>query len=108
MAKLDLPITLQHHPVVLEEQARWAADIQLRIADWILKAASAFSAGELDPRYGALVGFIDSHRDRFGVELVAVSTSSDVGGSTPAAGQADGATVMAGAVQGRQYREREP
>jgi len=33
MAKLDLPITLQYHPIVLEEQARRAADIQLRIAD---------------------------------------------------------------------------
>jgi hypothetical protein len=33
MAKLDPPITLQHHPVALEEQARRAADIQLRIAD---------------------------------------------------------------------------
>jgi Protein of unknown function (DUF1003) len=30
----DLPIPL-HNPVVLEERARRAADIQLRIADWI-------------------------------------------------------------------------
>ena len=35
MAHLKLPVTLQHHPVVLEEQARRAASLQLRIADWI-------------------------------------------------------------------------
>jgi uncharacterized membrane protein len=43
MAKLDLPITLQHHPVVLEEQARRAADIQLRIADWITAFAGSMN-----------------------------------------------------------------
>ena len=43
MAKLDLPITLQHHPVVLEEQARRAADIQLRIADWITGFAGSMN-----------------------------------------------------------------
>ena len=32
---MALPAKLPHHPVVLEEQARRAADIQLRIADWI-------------------------------------------------------------------------
>jgi uncharacterized membrane protein len=31
---MALPAKLPHHPVVLEEQARRAADIQLRIADW--------------------------------------------------------------------------
>src|SRR5207247_10786913 len=43
MAKLDLPITLQHHPVVLEEQARRAKDIQLRIADWITGFAGSMN-----------------------------------------------------------------
>jgi hypothetical protein len=33
MARLDLPITLKRHPVVLQEQERRAADIQLQIAD---------------------------------------------------------------------------
>ena len=32
---MALPAKLPHHPVVLEEQAQRAADIQLRIADWI-------------------------------------------------------------------------
>jgi hypothetical protein len=32
---MALPIKLPHNPVVLQEQARRAADIQLRIADWI-------------------------------------------------------------------------
>ena len=32
---MALPIRLEHHPVVLEEQARRAADFQLRIADKI-------------------------------------------------------------------------
>jgi Protein of unknown function (DUF1003) len=43
VAKLDLPITLQHHPVVMEEQARRAADIQLRIADWITGFAGSMN-----------------------------------------------------------------
>src|SRR5579862_7365706 len=43
MAKLDLPITLQHHPVVLEEQAWRAADIQLRVADWITAFAGSMN-----------------------------------------------------------------
>jgi uncharacterized membrane protein len=43
MAKLDLPITLQHRPVVLEEQTRRAADIQLRIADWITGFAGSMN-----------------------------------------------------------------
>src|ERR1700736_3117708 len=43
MAKLDLPITLQHHPVVLEEQAQRAADIQVRIADWITNFAGSMN-----------------------------------------------------------------
>ena len=32
---MALPAKLPQHPVVLEEQAQRAADIQLRIADWI-------------------------------------------------------------------------
>jgi uncharacterized membrane protein len=43
MAKLDLPIAFQHHPVVLEEQTRRAADIQLRIADWITTFAGSMN-----------------------------------------------------------------
>jgi uncharacterized membrane protein len=34
MAELKLPVK-PHNPVVLEEQARRAASLQLRIADWI-------------------------------------------------------------------------
>ncbi|MFC4016206.1 IS3 family transposase [Nonomuraea purpurea] len=41
---------------------------ELRRANEILKAASAYFARELDPETAALVEFIDSHRDRFGVE----------------------------------------
>jgi hypothetical protein len=37
-----LPIPL-HHPVVLEEQERRAADIQLRIADWITGFAGSMN-----------------------------------------------------------------
>jgi hypothetical protein len=37
-----LPIPL-HHPVVLEEQARRAADVQLRIADWITAFAGSMN-----------------------------------------------------------------
>jgi uncharacterized membrane protein len=40
---IALPIKLQHHPVVLEEQARRAADIQLRIADWITSFAGSMN-----------------------------------------------------------------
>ena len=43
MARLNMPITLQHHPVVLEEQERRAADIQLRIADWITGFAGSMN-----------------------------------------------------------------
>src|SRR5882724_8160383 len=43
MARVNLPITLQHHPVVLEEQERRAADIQLRIADWITGFAGSMN-----------------------------------------------------------------
>jgi len=43
MAKIDLPIRLQRHPVVLEEQARRAADIQLRIADLITAFAGSMN-----------------------------------------------------------------
>lgn len=41
MAKPKLPVTLPRHPVVLEEQARRAADLQLRIADWITAFAGS-------------------------------------------------------------------
>src|SRR6267378_5413421 len=43
MARVNLPITLPHHPVVLEEQERRAADIQLRIADWITTFAGSMN-----------------------------------------------------------------
>jgi uncharacterized membrane protein len=36
-------IKQEHHPVVLEEQARRAADIQLRIADWITAFAGSMN-----------------------------------------------------------------
>jgi uncharacterized membrane protein len=38
-----LPIKLPHHPVVLEERARRAADVQLRIADWITGFAGSMN-----------------------------------------------------------------
>jgi uncharacterized membrane protein len=38
-----LPVKLPHHPVVLEEQAQRAADIQLRIADWITGFAGSMN-----------------------------------------------------------------
>jgi uncharacterized membrane protein len=37
------PLKLPHHPVVLEEQARRAADIQLRVADWITAYAGSMN-----------------------------------------------------------------
>ena len=40
---IALPVTLQHHPVVLEEQAQRAADIQLRVADWITGFAGSMN-----------------------------------------------------------------
>jgi uncharacterized membrane protein len=40
---ITLPVKLPHHPVVLEEQARRAADIQLRIADWITTFAGSMN-----------------------------------------------------------------
>jgi uncharacterized membrane protein len=43
MAKIDLPIRLKRHPVVLEEQARRAADLQLRTADWITTFAGSMN-----------------------------------------------------------------
>src|SRR5215472_839787 len=41
--RLELPIRLQHHPVVLEQQAQRAQDIQLRIADWITGFAGSMN-----------------------------------------------------------------
>ena len=38
-----LPIKVPRHPVVLEEQARRAADLQLRIADWITAFAGSMN-----------------------------------------------------------------
>ena len=43
MAKLDLPGTLRRHPVVLQEQERRAANIQLRVADWITAFAGSMN-----------------------------------------------------------------
>ena len=43
MARIDLPMKPQHHPVVLQEQARRAADVQLRIADWITAFAGSMN-----------------------------------------------------------------
>ena len=40
---IALPIKLPHHPVVLEEQAKRAADTQLRIADWITGFAGSMN-----------------------------------------------------------------
>jgi len=40
---MALPIRLEHHPVVLEEQARRAADFQLRIADKITAFAGSMN-----------------------------------------------------------------
>ncbi|MEQ4726303.1 IS3 family transposase [Nonomuraea sp. B19D2] len=45
---------------------------ELRRANEILKAASAYFARELDPETAALIEFIDLHRDRFGVEPICV------------------------------------
>jgi uncharacterized membrane protein len=38
-----LPDILRHNPVVLEQQAQRAADIQLRIADWITAFAGSMN-----------------------------------------------------------------
>jgi uncharacterized membrane protein len=40
---ITLPVKLPHHPVVLEEQAQRAADIQLRIADRITAFAGSMN-----------------------------------------------------------------
>ena len=40
---IGLPVKLPHHPVVLEEQQRRAADVQLRIADWITGFAGSMN-----------------------------------------------------------------
>ena len=45
-------------------------ELELRRANEILKAASAFFARELDPRPPQIVAFIDEHRHRFGVEPI--------------------------------------
>jgi uncharacterized membrane protein len=42
-ALIELPIKLPHHPAVLEQQERRAADIQLRIADWITAFAGSMN-----------------------------------------------------------------
>jgi uncharacterized membrane protein len=43
MRRIELPIKLPQHPVVLEEQAKRAADVQLRIADWITSFAGSMN-----------------------------------------------------------------
>jgi uncharacterized membrane protein len=43
MAQRKLPITLPLHPVVLEQQKQRAADVQLRIADWITGFAGSMN-----------------------------------------------------------------
>jgi uncharacterized membrane protein len=43
MAQLKLPVKLPRNPVVLEEQARRAASLQLRIADWITGFAGSMN-----------------------------------------------------------------
>ena len=40
---IALPVKLPHHPVVLEEQAKRTADIQLRVADWITAFAGSMN-----------------------------------------------------------------
>ena len=50
--RVALPVKLPHHPVVLEERAKRAADVQLRIADWI----TAF-AGSMNFVYLHIAGF---------------------------------------------------
>jgi uncharacterized membrane protein len=41
--RIELPIKFQHNPAILEEQARRAADLQLRIADWITGFAGSMN-----------------------------------------------------------------
>ena len=41
--RVALPVKLPHHPVVLEERAKRAADVQLRIADWITAFAGSMN-----------------------------------------------------------------
>ena len=41
--RFELPVKLPHHPVVLEEQARRASDLQLRIADRITAFAGSMN-----------------------------------------------------------------
>jgi uncharacterized membrane protein len=40
---MALPLKRPHHPVVLAEQERRAADIQLRVADWITAYAGSMN-----------------------------------------------------------------
>jgi uncharacterized membrane protein len=41
--KRQLPLRFGHHPAVLEEEARRASDLQLRIADWITSFAGSMN-----------------------------------------------------------------
>jgi len=41
--RMALPIKRQHHPVVLEQRAKRAEDVQLRIADWITSFAGSMN-----------------------------------------------------------------
>ena len=40
---MALPVKIPHHPVVLAEEQRRAADLQLRIADWITGFAGSMN-----------------------------------------------------------------
>ena len=42
-AQSRLPNAVRHHPVVLEQQAQRAQDVQLRIADWITAFAGSMN-----------------------------------------------------------------
>jgi uncharacterized membrane protein len=43
LSQPTLPTLLRHNPVVLEQQAQRAHDIQLRIADWITAFAGSMN-----------------------------------------------------------------
>ena len=73
---------------------------ELRRANEILKAASAFFAAELDRPQAQLVRFIDEHQDRFGVQPICRVLAEHGCGDRPehvlrhegsTAGSADGA-----------------
>ncbi len=63
------PAAGDHHRRSQEDAELEREVRELRRANEILKAASAFFARELDPR-PRMNAFIDAHRDRFGVEPI--------------------------------------